>query len=75
MIGGRFMAKRVDPGSSPPIQKTVAMTSLFQAHLAATPKKPLPKEVEVVKEQVAPAASSEPVPLSEENSPEKETIC
>jgi len=42
MIGGRFMATRIDPQSAAPIQKTVNLSSLFQSHLALTPKKPLP---------------------------------
>lgn len=46
MIGGRFMATRVDPQSSMQIRKTVNLTSFFNARLAETPKKPLPPSVE-----------------------------
>jgi len=42
MLGGRFMATKVDTASSAPIQKTVNLTSFFQARLAETPKKPQP---------------------------------
>ncbi len=42
MIGGRFMATKVELDASAQIKKTVNMTSLFNAHLAQTPKKPLP---------------------------------
>jgi hypothetical protein len=44
MLGGRFKAERVHEESASQIQKTKGLTSLFQSHLAATPKKPLPKE-------------------------------
>ena len=45
MLGGRFKVEKLAPESAPPqIQKTLRLTSLFQAHLAATPKKPLPPE-------------------------------
>ncbi len=45
MIGGRYKAGRVDAESAPlQIQKTMGLTSLFQTHLAATPKKPMPSE-------------------------------
>lgn len=43
MIGGRFRATRIEPQSAPSIQKTASLTSLFQARLAETPKKPLPE--------------------------------
>ena len=42
MIGGRFMATKVDMQSSSQIKKVVNMTSLFKARLAETPKKPMP---------------------------------
>ncbi len=42
MLGGRFMATKVDTTSAPPVLKTVGLTALFQARLAETPKKPLP---------------------------------
>ena len=42
MLGGRFMATKVDTASSLQIKKAVNMTSLFQARLAETPKKPMP---------------------------------
>ncbi len=42
MIAGRFMAAKVDAASSLQIRKTANLTSLFQARLAETPKKPLP---------------------------------
>jgi hypothetical protein len=55
MLGGRFKAEKVDVQSAPPqIQKTIGLTSLFQSHLAATPKKPLPPE---------PSGVSEPAPI------------
>jgi hypothetical protein len=45
MIGGRYKAERIDAACAPiQIQKTVGLTSLFHAHLAATPKKPMPPE-------------------------------
>ncbi len=44
MLGGRFMATKVDPGSSSQIKKAVNMTSFFKARLAETPKKPMPPE-------------------------------
>lgn len=62
MIGGRFMATRVDQKSSDQIQKTVNLTSFFQARLAETPKKP---------EGQAPV---ETVHL-QQSLPEKEKIC
>jgi hypothetical protein len=64
MIGGRFMATKVDTEASSQIKKTVGMTSFFQNHLALTPKKPLPP----VQEQTIPA-------VVEENLAEKEKIC
>ncbi|MGB7979084.1 MAG: hypothetical protein WCF19_08025 [Chlamydiales bacterium] len=36
------MATKVDPESAMQIKKAVNMTSLFQARLAETPKKPMP---------------------------------
>jgi len=42
MLGGRFMATKVDVASAAQIQKTVGLASLFNARLAATPKKPMP---------------------------------
>ncbi len=62
MIGGRFMATRVDSEAPSQIKKTVNMTSFFQNQLALTPKKPIPRGV--------PNA-----PASEEKIPEKENIC
>ena len=44
MIGGRFMATRVDPESAPQIRKTAGLANLFHARLAETPKKPLPPQ-------------------------------
>jgi hypothetical protein len=49
MIGGRFMATKAGQDSSAPIQKAVNLTTLFQARLAETPKKPLPPLEEEVK--------------------------
>lgn len=46
MLGGRFKAARVDMASSPLIQKTTGLSSLFQSRLAETPKKPLPTVLE-----------------------------
>lgn len=43
MIGGRFMATRVDTASSSPIQKLSSLSTLFHARLAETPKKPMPQ--------------------------------
>lgn len=40
MIAGRYKASKIDTESSSQIKKTVGMTSLFQTHLSATPKKP-----------------------------------
>lgn len=62
MLGGRFMATKVDTGSASPIQKVANMTSLFQARLAETPKKPMPPLDSVPVEQ-------------QEKSPQKEKIC
>ena len=62
MIGGRFMATKVDTASAAPILKTANLTSLFQARLAETPKKPMPPKAETS-------------PVSEEQIPEKENIC
>lgn len=42
MIGGRFMATKVDAEASQHIKKTVNMTSFFQNRLSLTPKKPMP---------------------------------
>lgn len=42
MLGGRFMATKIDPESAAPIRKAVNLTSMFQARLAETPKKPMP---------------------------------
>ncbi len=60
MIGGRFMATKVDVEASQHIKKTVNMTSFFQNRLSLTPKKPMP-----------PVAG----PATEENLAEKEKIC
>ena len=46
MIGGRFMATKVDTASNAQIKKTMNMTSLFQARLAETPKKRMPPSLE-----------------------------
>lgn len=46
MIGGRFMATKVDTASSAPIRKTAGLTSLFHARLSETPKKPMPPSSE-----------------------------
>lgn len=51
MLGGRFMATKVDTASAAPIQKTVNLTSLFQSRLAETPKKPLPPEEQEISSQ------------------------
>lgn len=59
MLGGRFLATKVTHVSGAPIQKTVNLSSFFQARLAETPKKPLP-------------VSLEPQEIS---SQEKENIC
>jgi hypothetical protein len=55
MIGGRFMATKVDTGSAPQIRKTANLTSLFQARLAETPKKPMPPQ----EQQTTPAQAQE----------------
>ena len=45
LLGGRFKAEKVDLESVPPqMQKTLGLASLFQSHLAATPKKPMSPE-------------------------------
>ncbi len=58
-IGGRFVATKVDGASAAPVLKAAGLTSLFQARLAETPKKPLPVEEA----------------LQEQKLPEKEPIC
>ena len=40
MIGGRFMATKVDSQSSALIHKSSHLSSLFQKKLSETPKKP-----------------------------------
>lgn len=54
MSSGRFKAARVDVQSAQSIQKTVALSSLFQSRLSETPKKPLPPSIQAsgVSEQV-----------------------
>ena len=42
MIGGRFMATKIEADASVQIKKTVNLTSFFNARLAETPKKPMP---------------------------------
>jgi hypothetical protein len=42
MLGGRFMAAKIDLASASQIRKTAGLASLFQARLAETPKKRLP---------------------------------
>ena len=42
MIGGRFMAAKVDMASSSQIKKAAKLSKLFHARLAETPKKPMP---------------------------------
>ncbi len=49
MLGGRFMAAKIDAESSMEIKKTVNMASLFKARLAETPKKIMP--VSLVEEE------------------------
>lgn len=67
MIGGRFMATKVDTQASLQIKKTVGMTSFFQNHLSLTPKKPMPP---------VPLEQAQTIPSTvEENLPEKEKIC
>ncbi|MES2274168.1 MAG: hypothetical protein V4487_08250 [Chlamydiota bacterium] len=56
------MATKVDPESSPQIRKAANLTSLFQARLAETPKKPMPP----VEPQTAPA-QSEKIERKDEN--------
>jgi hypothetical protein len=77
MLGGRFMATKIDSGSADPIQKAVNMTSLFSAHLAQTPKKPeAPASVEeaMILEEKSESVEEKDVNL-EQNLAEKETIC
>jgi hypothetical protein len=57
MIGGRFMATKVDTASSAPIQKTASLTSLFHARLAETPKKPMPPAPEEAKDALVQTSS------------------
>lgn len=67
MIGGRFMATKVDTQASSQIKKTVGMTSFFQNHLSLTPKKPMPP--------ASPEQAQTILSTVEENLPEKEKIC
>ena len=83
MIAGKYRATKVDPASSPNIKKTVNMTSLFQSHLAATPKKPMPPtESENAEAQSSllnkvnpPGETPEVLGKKENSSQEKEKIC
>ena len=43
MLGGRFLATKVDQQTATPIQKTIQLSSLFHAKLAETPKKTFPE--------------------------------
>lgn len=52
MLGGRFMATKVDTASAAPIQKVANLTSLFHARLSETPKKPMPPAEEPKPEAV-----------------------
>jgi hypothetical protein len=54
LLRGRFSATRITSASAPPIQKVAGLTSFFQTHLAATPRKTLP---------AAPAAEPAPLPV------------
>lgn len=53
------MTTKVDPQAPQQIKKAVNLSSLFQARLAETPKKPLPPPQETIEEKL----------------PEKEKIC
>ena len=44
----QIKAELIDAQSAPQIHKTIALSSLFQTHLSATPKKPLPPELSPV---------------------------
>lgn len=66
------MATKIDSLSAEPIKKTVNMTSLFNAHLAQTPKKPMPP---AQKEEEAIQVSETKESNLEENLAEKEKIC
>lgn len=63
MLGGRFMATKLEPSAASAIQKTAGMASFFQQKLAQTPKRP-----EAATPLEAPA-------LVEEKLPEKENLC
>lgn len=82
MIAGKYKASKIDTESSTQIKKTVNMTSLFQTHLAATPKKPT--EVNAIAQSAllnkvspkAPSAKNAEVSSSEQiSSQEKEKVC
>ena len=74
MIGGRFMATKVDPSAPSHISKTVNLSSFFQARLAETPKKPMPllEPVVLIDTAFNEGAISQ---QSKENLPEKGQIC
>ena len=66
MLGGRFKAAKIEAESSPLIQKTVGLSSLFQARLAETPKKPLPPSAELSPSQLEEVSESAPETKLEE---------
>lgn len=73
MLGGRYMATKVDLEASQQVKKTVGMASFFQERLSLTPKKPMPVElISPEPVELAPPKLVEPV---QENLAEKETIC
>ena len=69
MLGRRFRATRIEDGSALSIQKTVGLSSFFQAHLEKIPKKPLPP----ISEKSSLETSSEN-PLSDSSVEKKEDI-
>lgn len=82
MIAGKYKATKVDPASSANIKKTVNMTSLFQNHLAATPKKTMPGETPATSALLNKVNPKAETPKNEEvsskdqiSSQEKEKIC
>lgn len=64
MLGGRFKASKIEAESATSIQKTVGLSSLFQARLAETPKKPLQTEEKA--KPTSAESSSEKDPTLEE---------
>lgn len=62
MLGGRFMATKVDTASAAQIKKVASLSTLFQARLAETPKKPLPPIPEETVLPAIPVEETKPEP-------------